>query len=85
MFFGNYLISQVAPEEVPSDMIQPPSVLGTSNDTKALSGNINIIGDLVNKINDVNVEVAVETKGIDEFQNSDVTKNQAKKLVNLSN
>ena len=46
-------------------MIQPPSVLGTSNDTKALSGNINIIGDLVNKINDVNVEVAVETKGID--------------------
>ncbi|MDD7622823.1 MAG: hypothetical protein SOY33_06625 [Candidatus Onthovivens sp.] len=66
-------------------MIQPPSVLGTSNDTKALSGNINIIGDLVNKINDVNVEVAVETKGIDEFQNSDVTKNQAKKLVNLSN
>ena len=51
-------------------MIQPPSVLGTSNDTKALSGNINIIGDLVNKINDVNVEVAVETKGIDELDTS---------------
>lgn len=69
--------NQVAPEEVPSNMIQPSSGMAPSNDTKALSGNTDIIGDLVNKINDVNVETPVETKRIDDFQNSYVTKKQS--------
>lgn len=72
--------SQVAPEEVPSDMIQPPSVLNPSNDTKALSGNTDIIGDLVNKLNDVNVEVPVETKRIDEFQSGEISKKPSEEI-----
>ena len=72
--------SQVAPEEVPSDMIQPPSVLNPSNDTKALSGNTDIIGDLVNKLNDVNVEVPVENKRINEFQSGEISKKPSEEI-----